>query len=142
VAAVCRAGENNLELLSAGHAPLFVYSNCNRQLQIFPAHDVPLGILPQLTSAGAQVVSMQPGDLILLITDGFLEWEDSAGEQFGTDRLEQVIRANCHLAPEEIIAELYARVLDFAGGTPQQDDLTAVVIKKTGMGEHIAEAAA
>ena len=42
-----------------------------------------------------------------------------------------IIRSSCHLPPEEIIAELYTRVLDFAGGTPQQDDLTAVVIKKT-----------
>lgn len=142
VAAVCRAGADELELLSAGHAPLFVYSQSKGQLQIFPAHDVPLGILPQLTSASSQVVSMQTGDLVLLITDGFLEWENPAGEQFGTGRLEQVVSANCHAAPEEIIAELYARVLDFAGGTPQQDDLTAVVIKKTAVMNNISEAAA
>jgi len=142
VAAVCRAREDNLELLSAGHAPLFVYSHSKHQLQIFPAHDVPLGILPQLTSASSQVVCMQPGDLILLITDGFLEWENCTGEQFGTDRLEQIIRCSCHLAPEEIIAELYSRVLEFAGGTAQQDDLTAVVIKKTASKEHLGEAAA
>jgi serine phosphatase RsbU (regulator of sigma subunit) len=142
VAAVCRAGETNLELLSAGHAPLFVYSHGKRQLEVFPAHDVPLGILPKLTSAAAQVVPMQPGDLMLLVTDGFLEWENSAGEQFGTDRLEQVICANCDLAPEEIIAELYAQVLDFAAGTPQQDDLTAVVIKKTEMGEGVVKTTA
>jgi serine phosphatase RsbU (regulator of sigma subunit) len=142
VAAVCRAGEDKLELLSAGHAPLFVYSHSKGQLQIFPAHDVPLGILPQLTSASSQVVAMQTGDLILLITDGFLEWENPAGEQFGTGRLEKVICANCHLAPEEMIAELYARVLDFADGTAQQDDLTAVVIKKTATMKSIFEAAA
>src|SRR5215471_13365416 len=137
VAAVCRAGEDNLELLSAGHAPLFVYSHKNGQLQTYPAHDVPLGILPQLTTAESQVVAMQSGVLILLITDGFLEWENCTGEQFGTDRLEQIIRCSCHLAPEEIIAELYSRVLEFAGGTAQQDDLTAVVIKKTASKEHL-----
>lgn len=142
VAAVCRAGEDNLEMLSAGHAPLFLYSHSKGQLQIFPAHDVPLGILPQLTTASSQVVSMQPGDLLLLITDGFLEWENSAGEQFGTARLEEVIHANCRLAPEEIIAELYARVVDFAAGTPQQDDLTAVVIKKTAVSKQVTQAAA
>jgi len=142
VAAVCRAGEDNLELLSAGHAPLFVYSQSKDQLQVFAAHDVPLGILPQLTSDSSQVVQMQPGDLILLITDGFLEWENPAGEQFGTDGLEKVIRANSHLAPEEIIAALYAGVVEFAGGTPQQDDLTAVVIKKTVAGRSAIDAAA
>jgi len=95
-----------------------------------------------LTSARSQVVSMQPGDLVLLITDGFLEWENSAGEQFGTNRLEEFIRSNGHLGPEEIIEELYARVLTFASGTPQQDDLTAVVIKKTAVVKGMAGAAA
>lgn len=142
VAAVCRSENDNLELLSAGHGPLFVYSRNDDKLQILPAHDVPLGILPQLTSARSQIVSMQPGDLILLVTDGFLEWENSTGEQFGTARLEQVIRSHCQLTPEEIIAEIYARVLDFAGGTAQQDDLTAVVIKKTSASKSIVKSAA
>jgi len=74
---------------------------------------------------------MQAGDIILLITDGFLEWENSAGEDLGKERFEQFIRSTCHLPPEEIIAELYSAVLKFVDGTPQQDDLTAVVIKRT-----------
>ena len=86
-------------------------------------------------------MSMQPGDLVLLVTDGFLEWENLTGEQFGAARLEGVVRSNSHLGPEEIIAELYSRVLEFAGGTSQQDDLTAVVIKKTASSQHVAEAA-
>jgi len=131
VAAICHAEDDKLELLSAGHAPLFWYSHSKRELQVFPAHDVPLGILPQLTSASSQVVPMEPGDIIFLITDGFLEWENHAGDQFGVERFEKVIRSNFDLPPEEIIAELYRAVLSFADGTPQLDDLTAVVIKKT-----------
>ena len=142
VAAVCRAGEDNLEMHSAGHAPLFIYSQSKDQLQVFAAHDVPLGILPELTAPSSQVVPMEPGDLILLITDGFLEWENAAGEQFGTGRLEKVIRASSHLSPEEIIAALYAGVVEFAAGTTQQDDLTAVVIKKTLAGQNVVDAAA
>ena len=129
VAAVCRPGDDRLELLSAGHGPLFCYSHS--KVQAFPAHDVPLGILPKLTSESPQVISMQEGDIVFLITDGFLEWEDAAGEQFGNDRFEQFVASTCHLPPEEILSELYAAVLKFAGGTPQLDDLTAVVIKKT-----------
>ena len=74
---------------------------------------------------------MQAGDIVLLITDGFIEWENGAGEQFGAGRLEQVLRSTCNLTPEEIIAEIYAAVLKFADGTTQQDDLTVVVIKRT-----------
>jgi phosphoserine phosphatase len=74
---------------------------------------------------------MEPGDIIFLVTDGFIEWANDAGEEFGSARFQQLARSSCNLAPEEIIAELYSVVLKFADGTPQQDDLTAVVIKKT-----------
>src|SRR5215469_2980359 len=131
VAAVCHPGDDQLELLSAGHGPLFCYSHSGSKVQAFPAHDVPLGILPRLTSESPQVISMQEGDIVFLITDGFLEWENPAGEQFGTVRFEEFVSSKCDLPPEQFIAELYAAVLKFADGTPQQDDLTAVVIKRT-----------
>jgi len=131
VAAICRPGDDKLEVLSAGHGPLFCYSHSGSKVQAFPAHDVPLGILPRLTSESPQVISMQEGDIVFLITDGFLEWENPAGEQFGTVRFEEFVSSKCDLPPEQFIAELYAAVLKFADGTPQQDDLTAVVIKRT-----------
>lgn len=140
VAAVCRAGDDNLELLSAGHGPLFWYSRDSGLMKEFPAHDVPLGILPRLSSEASQVVSMKIGDIILLITDGFLEWENADGEQFGSARLEEVVHSTCNLPPEQIIAELYSAVSRFAKGTPQQDDLTAVVIKRTAATKPLAAA--
>jgi len=131
VAAICHAEDDKLELLSAGHGPLFWYSSATGELRTFPAHDVPLGLFPRLTSASSQIVTMETGDLIVLITDGFLEWENAAGDQFGTERFEKTVRSSLHLTPEEIIEELYRAVLAFADGTPQADDLTAVIIKKT-----------
>jgi serine phosphatase RsbU (regulator of sigma subunit) len=131
VAAICRPGNDNLELLSAGHGPLYWYSSAAGEVQTFPAHDVPLGILPKLTVESSQVLALQEGDIVLLVTDGFLEWENNAGEQFGNTRFEQTLRSACNLPPEGVIAELYDAVLRFANGSPQQDDLTAVAIKRT-----------
>ena len=68
--------------------------------------------------------------MIVLATDGFFEWENANGEQFGEARMTQVIRGSRERSPEEIIAELYKSVLAFANGTKQIDDLTAVVIKR------------
>ena len=67
---------------------------------------------------------------MVLPTDGFFEWENAEGEQFGVQRMEAVIRASRQLAPAEIIAQLYDAVTRFANGTKQQDDLTAVIIKR------------
>jgi serine phosphatase RsbU (regulator of sigma subunit) len=131
VAAVCQPGSNDIELLSAGHAPLFRYSYATDVFEKFPAHDVPLGVLPRLTGGSSQVFSMNVGDTVFLITDGFVEWENAKGEQFGEIEFERAVRATRHLGPEEIIAEIYAAALKFSNGVPQQDDLTVVVIKRT-----------
>jgi serine phosphatase RsbU (regulator of sigma subunit) len=132
VAAVCKEGDDRLEFLSAGQAPLFVYFAATGELQKFQAQAMPLGIEKSLTSDAPVALNLEPGDILLFITDGFFEWENAAGEQFGFDRLADAVRKSSHLPPEEIIAELYNAVLAFAGGTPQKDDLTAVLIKRTG----------
>jgi serine phosphatase RsbU (regulator of sigma subunit) len=130
VAAVCKAGEDKVELLSAGHGPLFVFTAKTGSFQEFRAQALPLGVERQMTSDAPMVLTLQPGDLVLLITDGFFEWENGAAEQFGFERLADAVRKYCHMPPEEIIAELYQAVLAFANGTKQKDDLTAVVIKR------------
>ena len=130
VAVVCEEDNERVELVSAGHGPLFVYSSARKSCHFVDSQTVPLGIVPQLPAVRPVKISMQPGDIVFLISDGFFEWENNRGEEFGADRLVQVICQNSDREPEIIIAELYESVLRFAGGTPQKDDLTAVLIKR------------
>jgi phosphoserine phosphatase RsbU/P len=130
VAAVFQEGSDQVELLSAGHGPLFIYSACDQSLQYMHAQALPLGIVPEMASASPVKLTMQPGDMVLLITDGFFEWENPAQEEFGTRRLAEVLRRFSDREPEIIIAELYDSVVNFSQGTPQKDDLTAVLIKR------------
>jgi serine phosphatase RsbU (regulator of sigma subunit) len=131
VAVVCHETSDELELLSAGHGPIFTYSSENQTVSLLEAQALPLGILPDLWKAEPVKIRMRPGDIIILITDGFFEWENNGGEQFGPERLAAVVRQFSHQDPEVIIAELYDSVLKFAQGSPQQDDLTAVLIKRS-----------
>jgi phosphoserine phosphatase len=78
----------------------------------------------------AQEVDLDPDDLLVLITDGFLEWENPAEEPFGTDRLRDALREAKDRPAAEVIQHLQAAVGRFAGAAPQQDDLTAVVVKR------------
>ncbi|MFM7291602.1 MAG: SpoIIE family protein phosphatase, partial [Planctomycetia bacterium] len=75
-------------------------------------------------------VSFAPGDLLVLLTDGFYEWARADGEQFGAERVRELIRAHRHAAAAELIGLLHRAVVDFAAGTPQGDDLTAVIVKR------------
>ena len=134
VAVLCQEGSDELELLSAGHGPILIYSAKEQSVSTLEAQGLPLGLFPDLWKASPVKLRMDPGDIVILVTDGFFEWENATGEQFGTDRLGGVIRRFANREPEEIIAEIYQSVLRFVDGAPQQDDLTAVLIKRSASG--------
>jgi len=130
VAAALNPADGRVELLSAGHAPLLLYTAMDDRVQSFAAHGVPFGIFGAVPYGPTQKVCLAEGDVLVLVTDGFFEWQDAAQEEFGIPRLQEVIRAARHLPASEIIASLHEAVLRFAGGTTQMDDLTAVVVKR------------
>ena len=130
VAAVCCPRCQNVELLSAGHGPLCIYSCSEDRFTEVKAHAVPFGILPSFQSDPPSRLQLRTGDLVLLATDGFFEWENELGEQFGIARTEEVIRTFRNSNPKDIIARLYESTVRFSNGTKQQDDLTAVIIKR------------
>jgi serine phosphatase RsbU (regulator of sigma subunit) len=132
VAAVCSGDTGRVEMLSAGHGPLFTYSSASDAFEEFGAQAIPLGLLPELNSSDPVILNMEVGDMVVLATDGFFEWENAEGEQFGEERMTKSIRESRHLPPEQIIEKLYSAVKAFANGTKQMDDLTAVVIKRVG----------
>ena len=131
VAAICSPTDSKVELLSAGHGPLFVYLLRQDRFDEMGAQGLPFGISPTLVSDPPQVLDFRPGDMLILTTDGFFEWAKADGELFGTKRMEDSIRATKEKHPREIIKSLYDAVLQFSDGTAQQDDLTAIVIKRT-----------
>ena len=126
----CTPGTGELEILSAGHGPILLYSASHDAFIEIESQGVPLGILPDFTSGPPTKIQMKKGDIFLLITDGFVEFENPAQEEFGKLRLKEAVRASRELAPEEIIKSLYDAVLAHSSGTRQQDDLTAVLIKR------------
>ncbi len=123
-----------LSFLSAGQGPLVRYLAASDKVLCDNAHGIPLGILPDYPWPPAERFAMARGDLALFVTDGFFEWENHRGEQFGIPRMLDVLKANHDLASTEIIRALYRAVRDFAGEVPQNDDLTALVIRKTSQG--------
>jgi serine phosphatase RsbU (regulator of sigma subunit) len=130
VAAICSPGNSRVELLSAGHGPLFLYVFREDRFDKMAAQGLPLGISPSLISEPPLLVDLYPGDILVLATDGFFEWANAQGEQFGTERLGEAIRASREKPASKIISTLYQSVIDFSGGTKQQDDLTTVLIKR------------
>ena len=126
----CAPGTCELEVLSAGHGPIVLYKAASDSFSEIDSQGVPLGILQEIVSGPPTKIHLQKGDIFLLITDGFVEFENPAQEEFGKQRLEETVRNSRAFPPELIIKSLYDAVLAFSHGTKQMDDLTAVLIKR------------
>ena len=74
------------------------------------------------------------GDVSLVVTDGLFEVPNSAGDEYGPNRLLQAVQARLHLAPDQLLDELINDVLTFSGRTSFLDDvcLLSVEVKRTG----------
>ena len=121
---------SRLNVLSAGHGPIVWYQRESDRVEYLEAQGIPLGMIPGVEYGQATERVLAPGDMLILVTDGFYEWEDPTGEQFGLNRLEVVIRESRDSEAEVVIERLRSAVEVFCRGTKQQDDLTAVVIKR------------
>jgi phosphoserine phosphatase len=88
--------------------------------------------MPEAPFDDETATTLAPGDILVLLTDGFYEWARPDGAQFGTERVGEILRHSHHLPAEQVIQWLRAAVEEFAAGTRQADDLTAVLVKRTG----------
>lgn len=118
-------------VVSAGHGPIVVFESIQGRFRIYDPQGIPLGLMPEAGYGAPHVIRMNPGDILCLVTDGFLEWNNPQGAEYGLDRLQGALRTLCDLQPDAMIQGLYQSVIDFAQGTEQQDDLTAVIVKRT-----------
>jgi serine phosphatase RsbU (regulator of sigma subunit) len=127
--------EHQAYMLSAGHGPLYRCLAMQGELIELNADDIPLGLASDNPYGPASQFALDPGDFIVLMTDGLFEWTNSLGEAFGLERLRKAICASRAESSEEIIHSLYAAVEEFAGPSPQLDDVTIVVIRRRAAAE-------
>ena len=123
-------GAHRIVYTSAGHGPLLWWNAADQTATLSDATDLPLGVLPEM-DCQFQEGSFAPGDMLVVLTDGFFEWARPDGELFGMDRVVEHLRAHQTAPPADLITSLHAAVLDFAQGTPQADDLTAIAIRRS-----------
>jgi sigma-B regulation protein RsbU (phosphoserine phosphatase) len=76
-----------------------------------------------------ETVQLQSGDVLLAFTDGVTEAFSPDGEEFGEERLEELLRATAHMSADEVRDAVVLSVRDWCAGAPQHDDLTFIVLK-------------
>jgi sigma-B regulation protein RsbU (phosphoserine phosphatase) len=130
--ALVDAHQRTFRWCSAGHDPAIVYDPTRDAFDEVDEAGFPLGVVAG--NDGYQECSsatLTPGQVILIGTDGIWEAQDMTGEQYGKDRLREVIRTSAKEPAQEIVRRVLKAVLDFRGDAGASDDITFVVLKLT-----------
>ncbi|HEX3146679.1 MAG TPA: GAF domain-containing SpoIIE family protein phosphatase [Gemmataceae bacterium] len=115
----------------AGHLPGYILDQRGQTREVLPSTGLPLGIDPASKFPASPAITLAPGELVLLITDGIVEAASSDGSLFGTDRTLAIVRRHQHQMPDEILTALFDAVGDFCEHKCH-DDMTAVILKVEG----------
>jgi phosphoserine phosphatase RsbU/P len=107
---------------------LFRTCHANGDPERLEAGGTVVGLLPDATY-GHAAVAMEPGDLLLLFTDGITETMNAADEEWGEARLITTVRQCQDSCPRQLIAHIMRAADQFAAGAEQHDDMTLVVLR-------------
>jgi PAS domain S-box-containing protein len=130
ILAVLDGNSGTLNWANFGHPTGYVLGRSGEIKAELSSGCRPLGLFPDLTGARRPAVVLEPGDALVLLTDGILEATSPEGREFGRAAALAVLRAARDRSADEMAARLIAEARLFAQGQPQDDDLTAVVCKR------------
>src|ERR1700722_11138792 len=100
-------------------------------VSILRSTSTPLGVFADHPPLCPSPITLASGELLVVLTDGYVEAKSPAGEQFGNERMLAIIREHRTRPATAIIQALDAAVERFCGSSPPTDDLTAVVVRRT-----------
>jgi sigma-B regulation protein RsbU (phosphoserine phosphatase) len=122
------AGTGRLTYTNAGHPTPLVVGRCpGRVFALDPGRNLPLGVVADAAFTGAEC-TLEPGDTVLLYTDGVVEARDSGGAAYGEERLIQLL-AGRDAAAGETIELVRSDVARFAEGQDAHDDMTVIALR-------------
>jgi serine phosphatase RsbU (regulator of sigma subunit) len=121
-------GTGRLSYTNAGHnAGLLV--RADSRVQRLEANGLPLGLFPVVEYELVDV-TLEPGDLVLLYTDGITEAANAKGDEFGLERLQAVVQKYAQEPLVALAVAIETAVEVFADGTPFGDDRTLVMLRR------------
>jgi sigma-B regulation protein RsbU (phosphoserine phosphatase) len=118
-----------LRFASAGHDPSILV-RVNGEVELLMPTGMPLGLMPEATYTASEA-ALEPGDTLVLYTDGITEAANPADEMFERERLVEVCLEHRAEPPETLASSIHAAVDAFVQGRPYHDDRTLVIVRRT-----------
>ncbi len=122
--------DGNLTYCNAGHNPPLIISpnDTTEKVRRLECGGPIVGLFDAATF-DEETVKLNPGDWLIVFSDGVSEAMSASGDEYGEGRIVTVVERNTFLEPQQLLETLFADVRDFTRGAPQSDDITAMVLR-------------
>jgi sigma-B regulation protein RsbU (phosphoserine phosphatase) len=124
---------HQLRYVCAGQGPVLHQRASDGTFDPLRPTSFPLGAMRLPGPRPARTLVLQPGDTLVLASDGIYEQQGEDGEMFGEARVRQLVTAHARSSMADLAATLLAEVQSFARNTPQQDDITIVLLRRSAL---------
>ena len=126
---VCGSADNagKVKTCNAGHHPPLLIREST--IETIEATGLPLGMFCDEHFLLSEE-QLESGDTLFLYTDGLVEAQNGSGQEYGNDRLLEIVSENCSLPPEKLVSHCIESLSTFQSGAPTTDDLTIMAIRK------------
>lgn len=125
-----------LSFINAGHNPPLI-AHAAGTVENLSAGGLPLGIISDTPYREGRT-QLNPGDVLVIYSDGVSEALNPQGEEFGASRLHEVVQLNIERSASGIRDRIESALTKFAQGTPAADDITLVIVKRQAEGMAVA----
>ncbi len=124
------ATSHTVTFANAGHGPALHYHRTRAEFEHFPPTSLPLGVNFDLEVSPVAPLELEPGDLLLLATDGAIELQNEQKEMFGRERLERLINDNRTLSANHLLSVIRDAIVDFHPHEHPPDDVTLMIVER------------
>ena len=115
---------------SGGQGPILHFSAAEQRCNWYQPTTFPVGILQIEDPAEPRRLSMAPGDLLVLLSDGIYEFENRQGAQFGEERVARLLEYHHRLPTAELARQILSATFEYGRDTAQEDDITLVLVRR------------
>jgi len=119
-----------LVVCNCGHPAAYVFDQSGSRVHKLDSSGLPLGLQSECRVSAETAVHLEPGNTLVLLTDGFAESESPSGEFFGDERIFDVVQRHVEEPVRAIIEALYRAVNEFSEGVIAADDRSVVLLRR------------
>lgn len=130
---IIKIQDNCLDLVNAGHPYPLLYRRKTNNIEILkklPETKGMIGIEGVPTLYATQFIDMEPGDEIILYTDGVTDAKNQAGDNFELEKMISIIKANIEIPAQEQAKAIISEIKQFRGEAEPTDDIALMILKR------------